>query len=62
MIKRFRNLLPVLRSRLALRGPPSDIGRNPVAQTLAHLRAVFGDDDPLRGFQLDFQKPFFATA
>lgn len=61
LIKRFKTVLPVLRSRLNPRAPPSETGTNPLTQTIAHLRSLYGSDDPVRAFQLALQADVFAT-
>lgn len=50
-----------LRTTLSARAPPpaDQIGaRNPSVQTLLHLLAVFGTEDPIRAYQAGVQSPF----
>jgi len=60
ILHRLRAGLTALRIHLCARGPPpAEIGaRNPSVQTLLHLRAVFGAEDPIRAAQRGVQKPF----
>jgi len=60
IVKRLKLLLPVLRSRLFGRDPPANkCAGSPLLQMLAHLRELFGDSDPICGFQRAFQIHFF---
>ena len=61
LLNRFRTVLPVLRARLCQRAPPSAKGHDPLTQTLAHLRSLYGNTDPLRAFQLDAQMDVFSA-
>jgi hypothetical protein len=50
-----------LRTTLSARAPPpadQTGARNPSVQTLLHLRAVFGAEDPIRAYQAGVQEPF----
>lgn len=61
ILRRLRAGLSVLRTALCARGPPpadSKGARNPSVQTLLHLRAVFGAEDPIRAVQQGVQSPF----
>lgn len=61
ILRRIRSALSSLRITLSARGPPpadSKGARNPSVQTLLHLRAVFGAEDPIRAYQAGVQSPF----
>ena len=61
LLRGLQSALPSLRTILSARAPPpaeSKGARNPSVQTLLHLRAVFGTEDPIRAVQQGVQVPF----
>jgi len=53
----------VLRTHLCARAPPPKIKAGvPLFQMLAHLKEVFGNHNPIRAYQVHFQKSVLAQA
>jgi hypothetical protein len=58
--KRLDLQLSRLRSILAPSAkPPPSKSSSPLLQTWLHLNAIVGEPNPIKAFQLRFQKPFF---
>lgn len=59
--KKFRSLQSQIRSLLCRKGDPKfSSSKNPLLQTLEHLRDVFSSSScPISAFQFHFQTPFF---